>query len=443
MANLLQARIRWILIFWIFMMSAIAYLDRVNISIAGKFIAKEFGLSNVELGWVFSAFLLGYAFFQAPAGRLADRLGPRLVLTLSVVWWAAFTVLITILPTGVRVTLLLLILTRFCLGVGEAVMYPASNCIVAAWIPSSERGIANGFIFAGVGFGAGVTSPLITYVMVQYGWRAAFYVSAAVGLMAGAVWFGLARNKPSEHPWVTPEEARYIAAGLPAKKTVNGDERMPWAAILRNLDIWAITFSYFAFGYVAQIFFSWFFIYLNDVRGLNLRQSSFYTMLPFIAMALGSIVGGLISDRLTKAYGRRVGRCGIAVFGIGLCAVFIGFGTRVASAEVASVVLAGGAGALYLSQSWLWSVSAWIGGKSAGSVSGVMNMGGQLGGALTASLTPKIASELGWNASFLVAAGIAAAGALAWLIVDQKREPADEASVSNSQPAKLRDSLAN
>lgn len=150
-------------------MSAIAYLDRVNISIAGKSIAREFGLGNVELGWVFSAFLLGYAFFQAPAGRLADRLGPRLVLTLSVIWWAVFTVLITILPSGTSGMILALIVTRFCLGVGEAVMYPASNCVVSAWIPSSERGFANGFIFAGVGFGAGVTSPLITYIMVQDG----------------------------------------------------------------------------------------------------------------------------------------------------------------------------------------------------------------------------------------------------------------------------------
>src|ERR1017187_9947056 len=94
--NILSSRIRWILVFWMFLMSSVAYLDRVNLSIAGKSIAKEFGISNVQLGWVFSAFLLGYAFFQAPAGRVADRLGPRLVLMLSVIWWAVFTVAITV-----------------------------------------------------------------------------------------------------------------------------------------------------------------------------------------------------------------------------------------------------------------------------------------------------------------------------------------------------------
>ncbi len=397
-------------------MSAVAYLDRVNLSIAGKAISREFGLDNVHLGWVFSAFLLGYAFFQAPAGRVADRFGPRLVLMLSVIWWAVFTVAITILPTGSSGVIFALIATRFCLGVGEAVMYPASNCVVSSWIPSAERGIANGVIFAGVGFGAGVTSPLITYIMVQHGWRAAFYVSAAIGLVAGTGWFLLARNRPRQHPWVTQEEAAYIEAGLP-KKTIASERQLPWMEIFRNPDVLAITFSYFSFGYVAQIFFNWFFIYLSEVRGLDLRQSSLYTMLPFIAMSIGSVVGGLISDRLTRTYGKRIGRSGIAVFGIGLCAVFIALGTQVANAQLASVILAGGAGSLYLAQSSFWSVSADIGGKSAGSVSGVMNMGAQLGGALTASLTPAIAVQVGWSASFLVAAALAALGALAWLLV--------------------------
>ncbi len=141
-------------------------------------------------------------------------------------------------------------------------------------------------------------------------------------------------------------------------------------------------------------------------------------MMPFLAMAVCSPLGGWISDRLTKSRGKRAGRCGLATFGIGLCAIFIALATQVSSAELASVVLAGGAGALYLSQSSFWSVSADIGGKSAGSVSGIMNMGGQLGGTLTASLTPLIAKHYGWTASFLVAAGLCALGSLAWLLVE-------------------------
>src|SRR4051812_26151929 len=209
---------RWFLIVWIFLISAIAYLDRVNLSIAGRAISNEFHLTNLQLGWVFSAFLLGYAFFQAPAGWIADRLGPRLVLAAGVIWWGIFTVVITILPVGLSGLLVFVIATRFCLGIGEAVVYPASNTVVAAWIPSAERGIANGLIFAGVGFGAGITPPFIAYLMINYGWRASFWASALLGLAAGAVWFLIARDTPRTHPWVKPEELQHIEHGL--SKTV-------------------------------------------------------------------------------------------------------------------------------------------------------------------------------------------------------------------------------
>ena len=423
MTELFKGRVRWLLMTWIFFISAIAYLDRVNISIAGRSIANEFHLSNVQLGYVFSAFLLGYAFFQAPAGRLADRVGPRLTISAGVVWWAVFTIMITVLPSGSSALLVLIIATRFFLGVGEAVVYPASNCVVSSWIPVSERGIANGLIFAGVGFGAGVTSRLVAALMVNYGWRSAFYVSAAIGLAAGAVWFYISRDVPAQHPWVTEAEAEHIRKGLPTTAISKSYERLAWGKIFGNVHILAITFSYFAYGYAAQIFFSWFFIYLNEVRGLDLRSSSYFTMLPFIAMSLGSIIGGIISDRLSTKYGMRIGRCGIAVFGIGLAAAFIAGGTQVANPQIASIILAGGAGALYLSQSSFWSVSAALGGRSAGTVSGVMNMGGQFGGALTASLTPAIAVRFGWTASFLVAAALCAAGAVVWIWVAPESPP--------------------
>ncbi|HVP48451.1 MAG TPA: MFS transporter [Bryobacteraceae bacterium] len=416
MPEFLRTRIRWILIFWMFVVSAIAYLDRVNISIAGPTIIQEFHLTNVQMGWIFSAFVLGYAFFQAPGGWIADRIGPRTVLALGVVWWGVFTVLITLLPAGAAGMIILLVAIRFSLGIGEAVVYPASNCVVAAWIPSAERGIANGIIFSGVGLGSGITPPLITYVMLHYGWRSAFWVSAALGLAAGAVWYAVARDTPRQHPWIQKEEIAHIEAGL-AQTDSASKGKLPWSSIFGNRDILAVTFSYFSYGYAAYIFFSWFFIYLRTVRGLSAQDSSYYTMLPLLAMAVCSPLGGWISDLLTQRFGKRVGRCGLATFGIGFCAIFLALATQVSSAQLASVVLAGGTGALYLSQSSFWSVSADIGGKSAGSVSGVMNMGGQLGGALTASLTPWIARQFGWTQSFLVAAGLCALGSAAWMVV--------------------------
>jgi MFS transporter, ACS family, glucarate transporter len=427
-----RSRVRWILIGWIFLLSAVGYLDRVNLSIAGGAIMRDFSLDKVQLGWVQSAFVLGYAFFQAPAGRLADRIGPRKIISWGVIWWGVFTVLITVVPP-VASALWIIIAIRFGLGMGEAVVYPASNTIVASWIPSTERGVANGLIFMGVGFGAGVTSPLINYIVTQHSWRAAFWTSAVIGLAAGVVWYLISRDDPKQHPWVSTSEAEYIEAGLPPVEAGTHGGKLGWGQIFSNKDILAVTFSYFTYGYAAYIFFSWFFIYLSDVRGLNLKQSALWTMLPFMAMAAGSLGGGWISDVITRKYGKRNGRCMVAIVGIGLAAVFIALGTQVKSPQMAVMVLAAGAGALYISQSSFWSVSADIGKKSAGSVSGVMNMGGQFGGALTASLTPFIGKHLGWNTSFLVAAGLCACGAIAWFFVNpgyDSRRDKDERAIA-------------
>lgn len=411
-------RLRWVLIFWMFLMSSIAYLDRVNVSIAGGAIQKDYGLTNIQLGYVFSAFVIGYALFQAPGGRLSDRFGPRLIITLGVIWWGLFTTFTTMVPVGLGISIALLMLVRFLLGIGEAVVYPASNRLVATWIPSAERGVANGFIFAGVGAGAGITPPLITFILVNWGWRWSFYICALIGLAAGAAWYLLARDNPKDHPWITKTELDYIEAGLPASSVKSGqDKALPWGAILSNRSIIFVSLSYFAYGYTAYIFFTWFFIYLSRVRGLDLKSSAFYSMLPFLAMASCSPLGGWIADILTKRYGKRVGRCGVAVVGIALSAVFLALATQVESAQLASVVLAGGAGALYLSQSSFWAVTADIAGRSAGTASGLMNMVGQIGGAVTATVTPMIADAFGWTASFLVAAGLAVLGSIAWLLV--------------------------
>jgi len=412
---------RWILVGWMFVISAIAYLDRVNLSIAGQAIEKEFHFTDIQLGYVLSAFVLGYAIFQAPGGRIADRFGPRRVLALGVVWWAVFTVGITLLSAPFTALLATLIGIRFALGLGEAVVYPSTNCVVSAWIPSAERGIANGIIFAGVGFGAGVTPRLVVYFLEHGGWRTSFWASAAIGLAAGGIWFVIARDRPRGHPWVSAAEVDHIEAGLSKENPKLGPAKMNWSAIFSHRDVLAVAFAYFTFGYTAYIFLSWFFIYLNKVRGLDLKSSSYYSMLPFLAMAAGSTFGGWLSDTITKKRGKRAGRCYLASIAVALAAVFVALGTQVESARLASVVLALGAGTLYIAQSSFWSVSADIGKSSAGSVSGVMNMGAQIGGALTSSLTPWIAKEYGWTASFLVASVLCLAGSLTWLAVDPDR----------------------
>lgn len=427
-----RSYVRWRLIFWLFVLSAVAFLDRVNISIAGLSLAASYHLSNVQLGSLSSALLAGYALFQTPAGRLADKLGPRRVLTAGVIWWGIFTALTASVPSNIVGALWLFLSARFLLGIGEAVMYPASNQFVSRWIPRQERGIANGWIFAGVGAGAGLSPPLITYVMLHYGWRASFWICAVIGLFAGLIWFIWAKDDPAQHSSVSASELEFIRQGVSARKSDSKDQPLiAWSSILKSREVWGITLSYFSFGYVAWIFFSWFYIYLAKVRNLNLKASAFYAMLPFLAMAACCPLGGFISDRLTAKFGARVGRCYLAAVVILVAGIFLVMGSEVHGARLASVVLAGGAGALYLAQSSFWSVTAGLAGPSSGSVSGFMNMGAQIGGMVTASLTPFIAGRFGWTASFMVAAALCLFGALAWMMVDPER------AIQTGDPAEL------
>ena len=175
-----SSRVRWLLIGWLFVLSAVAFLDRVNLSIAGGALSAEYHLTNVQFGFLSTALLIGYTLFQTPAGWLADRFGPRRVLTLSVLWWGVFTALTAAIPTSIVSPFAALIGVRFLLGAGEAIMYPASNQFVSRWIPSSERGVANGWIFAGVGVGSGLSPFVVIYTMAHHGWRFSFWVCALI-----------------------------------------------------------------------------------------------------------------------------------------------------------------------------------------------------------------------------------------------------------------------
>jgi ACS family glucarate transporter-like MFS transporter len=300
-------------------------------------------------------------------------------------------------------------------------MYPASNQFVAHWIPVAERGRANGWIFAGVGAGAGLSIPLLTWLISRYGWPASFWFSASIGIVVGLVWYAIARDLPEQHPLVSAEELSLIRATRSPEGARGSATPVSWRTALFNRNVAALTLSYFTFGYVAWIFFSWFFIYLAQVRRLDLKANAVVSMIPFLAMTICCLAGGMASDWLSKRFGMRPGRCGIAAFSLVLTAVFLIIGSHVSGPYAASIILAGGAGALYLSQSSFWAVSADISGERSGVVSGVMNMGCQIGGAVTASLTPYLASRFGWNSAFLFAAALATAGGILWIMVDPSR----------------------
>jgi len=307
------------------------------------------------------------------------------------------------------------------------VMYPSSNQFIERWFPRHERGRASGIVFGGVGLGSALAPPVLTAIILAYDWHVAFWFCAVVGLLAAAVWFLVARDKPEQHPWVSASERAMIIAGRGDAAMISADvvaakkkSGSPWVKIFTSKEVLALSGSYFTFGYIGWVFFSWFYIYLAQVRGLSLKTSAVYSIFPFVAMTLGSLIGGVASDWLAHHVSPRVGRCYLPAFSLFLTGILLAIGSTVQSAVTATALLACAAGALYLSQSSFWSVTADFAGEHSSVVSGTMNMACQIGGAVTSSLTPMIAAQFGWQASFLTATVLAVLGAAAWLLVNPK-----------------------
>lgn len=422
-----RTHLRFLLCFWLFVLSSISFVDRTNISIAGVQLSHAFGLSNQRLGWVFSAFLIGYASFQLPAGVLAVRFGPRRVLAAGVAIWALCNVATALLPSGFSHAILLLIGVRCALGVAEAVLYPSATQFVARWVPQKERGRINGLIWAGVGAGSGLTPPLLTWIILSFGWRAAFWFDGGLGLIGASVWWLIARDRPEQHPRVSPAECREIREGLMSLSAAapgapqTDDHRISWRAIFSRFDLLALMASYFAYGYASWIFFSWFYLYMAQARGLNLKTSAYFTMMPFLCMTVFCFCGGMVSDRLTRSAGLRTGRCALAAVAMFSTAGFLLVGSRVHSPLPAAILLSLGAGSLYFSQSSFWSVATDIAGRNSGVFSAIVNMSCQIGAALTASLTPYLALHFNWKMPFTVAAAFVLVGAAAWMFVHPER----------------------
>ncbi len=401
----------------LFLMSILTYIDRVNISVTARQMIPALDLTPVQMGQIFSAFVIGYAVFQIPGGWLGDRWGPRLVLTLAVVWWSLFTALTALAPSSIFAGVLgiwgSLMLVRFLIGVGEAAALPNFNRVVANWCGPHERGFGIAVTISGIGVGSALTPPITAWLMVSYGWQAAFYWAGGLGVLLAILWFWFATDRPDAHPWVNAGEASLIRGGdSPRSDTPTP---IPWRAFLRTPSVWWLVLSYTCFGYVAYVYLSWFYLYLVEVRQFSVLRGAVFAASPFLAMTIGCPLGGWLTDRLSGRFGVNRGRAWVGSWGMGLAALSILGGAVVQDPFPALVLFSLGAGWLYFTIGAFWSSPVDLSKVHAGTLSGVMNTGGNLGGALSPTLTPWLATQFGWPTAFGVAAGLAVIGAFCWL----------------------------
>jgi len=413
-------RMRWLMLGLLFAISVVTYIDRVNISVTARQMMPALGLTDQQMGFVFSAFVIGYALFQVPGGWFADRWGIRIVLTIALLWWSCFTALTAMAPAsdlaGPLGIVGVLALVRFLLGIGEATALPTFNRAVADWLPAHERGLGIGIAIGGIGIGSAITPPVTAWIMVNYGWQTAFFASASLGIGLAVIWWIVARDRPSDHPWVMRRET-----GAPAEHAVTRPPSIPWAALRRTPTVWWLVLSYGCLGYVAYVYMSWFYLYLVNVRGFDVLRGGFFASAPFLAILVSCPLGGWVTDRLALRRGVTQGRKAVGMTGMVLAAATIALGALMESPYLAIASLSIGAGWLYFTVGAYWSSMSDLSTSHAGSLSGLMNMGANIGGAVSPTLTPWIAEHWGWPVSLSVAAIIALIGGVLWLKIDPGR----------------------
>ena len=383
-----------------------SYLARVNLSIVGDPLMHQQGLTQVQLGRIFSAFLVGYAACQIPGGMLADRWGTRRVLAASSVWWVLATIGIALAGWGPLAglgALPLLLLFRLILGVGEAPTFPAAARGVSLWIRPAQQGRANGFVLAAIGLGSAVAPPLLTFCMTRWGWRAAIVVSAAPALAAALLWSLL----PAPHEGQAPAEMR----AAPDSTARSGGWRS-----LATKSFTLLSASYTLQGYVGYIFVFWFYLYLVEVRRFTLLQGAFLSSLPWLLSIVSIPLGGWLSDQLSASrIGLTWGRRAVPLAALLGGGVLLSLGAHTGNPYVAAVALALSTAAVLSTEGPFWATMLAVAGRRSGTAGGVMNMGSNVGGAISPALTPVLAAAIGWENALHVAAAVAIVAGLLWL----------------------------
>ena len=384
------------------------YICRVNISTAGVMLMTDFNLSQISMGKIFSGFLLGYALFQVPAGMLADRLGAKKVLMIAAWIWVGTTVIQALIgwgpfQTSLSAALVSLVAFRVLLGISESPTYPASAQGVSKWIPAASQGRANGIVIASIGLGSALAPPLVSNIMVHWGWRAALAISALPALIIALLW--LLVQAPGEKPGTESKIQDYSPKG--AQRT--GDRLMKPGFIF-------LTISYTLQGYVGYIFVTWFYLYLVQERHFDLLRGAWMSSLPWLLSIISIPLGGYVSDRLAAGstgpvWGRRL----VPLTGMALSGILISIGAHTGSPVVAAISLAFATAFILCVEGPFWTMMIQLSGSKSGTAGGIMNMGSNLGGFISPALTPLIASYIGWENALHIAAVFAVLAALLWL----------------------------
>lgn len=402
----------WVIVFAV-TLAVVTYIDRVCISQAAPSMTQELGLSDVQMGYVFAAFAWAYAMFEIPGGFLGDWMGPRRVLMRIVIWWSFFTA-----ATGWVWNFTSLLVTRFLFGAGEAGCFPNLTKAFTTWLPQNERVRAQGIMWLSARWGGAFTPFLVVMVFQLVSWRRAFEIFGALGLV-WAVWFFLwFRDNPRDNKKLNAAELELLKD---SEELAAGHARVPWGRFVRSRQVWLLCLQYAFLSYGWYFYITWLPTYLKQGRHMEITAGAVLAGLPLFLGGLGSLFCGMVSAPLTRWTGSvsRTRRM-LAMAGFTGASLLLVVSTRMPDPVLAMVVMGFASFCNDLVMPGSWGACMDVGGKYAGTLSGTMNMAGNIGGACSPIIIGYILkfTNNNWDMTFYASAAAYFLGTFCWMALD-------------------------
>ena len=397
----------------------ITYVDRVNVGAAASSIQKELGLTNTQLGFVFSAFAYPYLLFQVFGGWLGDRLGPRMTLFGCGLIWSSATIL-----TGFVDSLTTLFAVRVMLGFGEGATFPTATRAMQYWTPAGLRGFAQGLTHSFARLGGAVTPPIVAALTLAYTWRGSFIILGSVSLLWAFVWVLYFRDDPKAHRGITPAEIAALPPPRNQKPAV-----IPWGPLIRRM--WPVTVTYFCYGWCLWLYLNWLPLFFKNTYNLDLKNSALFASGVFFAGVVGDTLGGVVSDAILHRTGRvRLARLTVIV--TGFVGALLSLSPIFYFHDMTTVAICLSSGFFFaeLVIGPIWSIPMDIAPQYSGTAAGLMNSGS----ALAAIVSPVVAgividSTGNWYLPFLMSIALLAVGAVTAFAMRPERRFEEVAAV--------------
>jgi len=402
----------WVIVFAV-TLAVITYIDRVAMSFAAPMVSRDLGLTREQMGLAFSAFVTAYALFEIPSGFLGDWMGPRRVLMRIVIWWSSFTAL-----TGLTWNFASLFCTQALFGAGEAGCFPNLTRAFTTWLPRPERVRAQGIMWLAARWGGAFTPPLVFLVFKVMTWRHAFMLFGVIGVVWAVFFYRWFRDDPRDNKKVNTAELELLQANTGSALTHG---HVPWQKFLRSRTVWLLCAQYFCLSYGWYFYITWLPTYLQTSRGVEIGKSALLSVLPLFLGGLGSFFCGLISTPIARRL-KSVSRTRKLMACIGFTGASLLLILSVHLANPVSAMVAMGFASFCndLVMPGSWGTCMDVGGKYAGTLSGTMNMMGNLGGAVSPTAIGLILrwTHSNWDATFYVSAAVYFCGSFFWLFMD-------------------------